>query len=275
MRAWMLRCIALFSLLTGLCAPAAFAAPAAVPAVDREQLAEAIRQILRDDPNLVLDVLRDNSELVLDIAQQGSNLRRLKILSAQWKKELDVAKPVVLRDRPIRGDEKAPVTIVAFSDFTCPYCAQAANTLNTLLRDNPEKVRMVFKHFPLPGHKAANLAAEYYVAATFQGADKAWKLYDLLFKQSDNLNEGGEALLKRLAEEAGLDTKKLAADLRGNAQKIKTIIEEDTADAKQLGLQGTPNFLVNNLIVRGALAPELFAQAIGMAYDHARNRPVR
>ena len=257
-----------------LCLPVALFRPAmaADKPVNRDQLANMIRQVLRDDPNIVLDILRENSELVLDIAQQGSNQRRLKVLSAQWKRDLDVPKPVTLANRPIRGNADAPVTIVAFSDFTCPYCTQSAQFISALMRDNPEKIRMVFKHFPLPGHKSARLAAEYHVAAAMQSPEKAWDLYDLMFEQGERLNEEGETLLKRLAGEAGLDMKKLASDLRGNAAKIKFVIEEDIADAKQLGLQGTPNFLVNNLIVRGALAPELFNQAVNMAYEHSRNR---
>ena len=260
--------VCLILLVLGLCAPS----QAADTPVTRDQLAALIRQALRDDPNIILDVLREHSEIVLDIAQQGSNQRRLKVLDTQWKKELDVAKPVALANRPVRGDVNAPVTIVAFSDFTCPYCAQAAQTVNTLLRDNQGKIRLVFKHFPLAGHKFANLAAEYHVAATLQSAEKSWIFHDILFRQGDRLNEEGETLLKRCAEEAGLDMKKLAADLRGNSTKIKAVIEEDQADAKQLGLQGTPNFLVNNLVVRGALAPELFAQAINLAHEHSRKR---
>jgi protein-disulfide isomerase len=258
-------------LLFALCPPATAAdAPGG-----REQMANAIRQILRDDPNIVLDVLREHSEIVLDIAQQGSNQRRMKVLTTQWKRELDTTRSVALGNRPVRGDAKAPVLIAAFSDFTCPYCAQAAQTISDLMRDNPDKIRLVFKHFPLAGHQSANLAAEYHVAATFQSPEKAWVLHDLLFRQSARLNEEGETLIRRVAEEAGLNMKRLAADLRNNAARIRSIIEQDAADARQLGLQGTPNFLVNNLLVRGALAPELFGQAVTMAYEHGRNRAAR
>ena len=267
----------LLRLFCGLCLAVALGQPAtaAETPMSRAQLTDLIRKVLREDPNLVLDVLREHSEIVLDIAQQGSNQRRLKVLSAQWKKELDVPKPVDLTNRPIRGDVNAPVTIVAFSDFTCPYCAQAAQTINALMHDNRDKIRLVFKHYPLAGHKFANLAAEYYVAATLQSPEKAWVLHDLLFQQGDRLNEAGETLIKRSAEEAGLNMKKLAADLRNNAAKIKSIIEEDMADANLLGLQGTPNFLVNNLTLRGALAPELFSQAVAMALEHSRERASR
>ena len=263
-------------LLPGLCAlclliAQGHPAAAADARVSPDQLTRVIRQILRDDPNLILDVLREHSEIVLDIAQQGSNQRRLKVLSTQWKKELDAPRRVNLARRPIRGNAKAPVTIVAFSDFTCPYCGQAAQTVDALLRDNKDKVRLVFKHFPLPGHKFAGLAAEYHVAATLQSREKAWVLHDLLFRQGDLLNEEGEALIKRSAREAGLDMKRLASDLQNNSARIKAVIEEDTEDARQLGLQGTPNFLINNLILRGALAPELFSQAVNMAYEHSRS----
>ena len=249
------------------------AAQAADNAVlSREEASRILRQILREEPQIILDVLREHSEMVLDIAQQGSNQRRLKILQSQWTKELDVTRPIALGDRPVRGKMDAPVTIVAFSDFTCPYCTQAAGMLDRLIEDSPEKVRLIFKHFPLEGHRFARMAAEYHVAATFQGSEKAWAFYDALFRSGKDVNDGGEELIKKAAESAGLDMKKLTADMKGKASQIRAVIDEDIADGKSLGLQGTPNFLVNNLIVRGSLSKDLFNQAAIMAYDHAMQR---
>ena len=255
-----------------------FAAPvhaADNAALNREEASRLLRQILQDEPEIILDVLREHSEMVLDIAQQGSNQRRLKNLQSQWMQELDTTRPIALGDRPVRGKMDAPVTIVAFSDFTCPYCTQAAGMLDRLIEDNPERLRLIFKHFPLEGHRFARMAAEYHVAASFQGTEKAWAFYDALFRSGKDVNGGGEELLKKTAESAGLDMKKLAADLKNKASQIRAVIDEDIADGKSLGLQGTPNFLVNNLIVRGSMSKDLFNQAVIMAYDHAMQRKSR
>ena len=103
-------------------ASAATPSYAASSAVTTDNFAELLRETLQKNPDLLLSVLRENSEAVLDIAQEGSNQRRHKSLIAQWKAELNQPKEVDIKDRPFRGAADAPVTIVAYSDFTCPYC---------------------------------------------------------------------------------------------------------------------------------------------------------
>lgn len=244
----------------------ASAASSASRAMSSEEFTNMLRDALRKNPDLVLDVLREHSESVLDIAQQGSIERRRKSLSAQWKKDLTEPKNVELAKHPIRGSAKAPVTIVAYSDFACPYCQQAAGTIQKLLKDYDGKVRYVFKHFPLAEQGPARIAAEYHVAAVMQDPEKAWVLYDLLFSRREDILKDGEPAIKKAAQDAGLDMKRLATDLR--SKEVRDAIDADMLEAGQLGVQGTPYFLVNNLVVRGALAPDLFAEAINMALDN-------
>lgn len=237
--------------------------------VTPENFAAILQEALQNDPDLLLNVLRNNSEAVLDIAQQGSNQRRRKALIKQWKEEANQPRPVNIKDLPVRGPADAPITIVAFSDFTCPYCQQASVTVQKLLKDYHGKVKYVFKHFPLEGGPA-RLAAEYHVAASRQGADKAWQLYDLLFARRAALLQDSEATLNKTARDVGLDMKRLAADLKSKA--VRDAVDADIAEAAQLGVQGTPYFLVNNLVVRGALSPELFAEAINIALQSAEKK---
>lgn len=241
----------------------ASAAPATPVTMSAETFNNMLREALRKDPDLLLDVLRNNSESVLDIAQEGSNQRRRKALLVQWKNELTQPKAVELKGRPLRGSADAPVTIVAFSDFTCPYCQQGAATVQKLLGDYSDKVNYVFKHFPLEGEGIARLAAEYHVAAGLQGNDKSWQYYDMLFSRRADLLKDGESALIKAAKDIGLDTKRLAADAKSKA--VRDAVDADMAEAAKLGVQGTPYFLVNNLVVRGALSPELFSEAINMA----------
>lgn len=245
--------------------PAAQAADAS-----RDDIKDTVRQLLRDNPDIVLDVLRENSEVVLDIAQQGANQRKKKALVTQWKTDLTQPKKMNLADRPMKGDAKAPVTVVAYSDFTCPYCQQAAGTVEMLLANYKGKVRYVFKHMPLEGHEHARTASEYFVAASLQGQDKAWAFYEKIFADRERLVADGETFLKKVAGDVGLDQKKLATDVKG--KQVRAIIDEDMAEARKLNITGTPYFLVNDLVVRGSLPLDLFSDAVDMALEQARKK---
>lgn len=239
-------------------------AQAAQPVTD-ENLTNLLREALNKHPELVLDVLRKNSESVLDIAQQGSTLRRQRALQSQWREDAKQPKKVKLSDRAVRGEANAPVTIVAFSDFTCPYCQQGAATIERILADYGKKVRFVFKHMPLGKDNTARLASEYFIAASEQSPEKAWTLYKILFDQREKLVTDGEKFIKESAEASGLNMQKLATDIK--SKKTKALLEEDMAEAQKLGVEGTPYFLVNDFVVRGALPLDLFKNAVDMALE--------
>ena len=232
-------------------ASAATPSYAASSAVTTDNFAELLRETLQKNPDLLLSVLRENSEAVLDIAQEGSN----------QPKEVDI------KDRPFRGAADAPVTIVAYSDFTCPYCQQAAGTMEKVLKENQGKIKYVFKHFPLETTGAARLAAEYHVAAARQDPELAWKFYDLLFARRADVLKDGEPAIVNAAKDAGLHMKKLAADVK--RKDVRAEVDADIAEGQRIGVQGTPYFLINNLVARGALASDLFKEAINMAWQAA------
>lgn len=232
--------------------------------------ADQLRDSLYANPEVMLQFLNDHSEILLDIVQQGAVLRRNKSIVAGWQKDLSVPKSIAVNGRPMRGAANAPVTIVAFSDFTCAYCQQASSTVKRIMDQFGGKVRYVFKAFPRETHGIGRLSAEYFVAAGLQSPDKAWDLYDRLFQQRDGLMQSGEGVLKETAKAVGLDMKRLAADIKSKA--VKDVIDEDLAEANRYGLEGTPTFFVNNLVVRGAVSEELFAKAVEMALEGASTR---
>ncbi|WP_294625128.1 thioredoxin domain-containing protein [uncultured Bilophila sp.] len=248
-------------------ASAATPSYAASTAVTTENFADLLRETLQKNPDLLLSVLRENSEAVLDIAQEGSNQKRHKALLNQWKAELNQPKKVDIAGRPFRGAADAPVTVVAFSDFTCPYCQQAAATMQKVLQDNQGKIKYVFKHFPLESTGIARMAAEYHVAASRQSPELAWRFYDLLFAGRAEVLKDGEPAILKAAQEAGLNMKKLAADVK--KKDVRAEVDADVAEGQALGVQGTPYFLINNLVARGALSSELFKEAINMALQAA------
>ncbi len=233
--------------------------------VSDEELANALQRILLEKPEIIINVLRQNSELVLDIAQEGSNNKRKRSLMAQWSKDKLEKKEVRLEGRPVLGPENASITVVEFSDFTCPYCAQAAATVKKLMADYKGKVKLIFKPTPLSGGEVSIKASEYFIAAGFQSNEKAWKLYSACFEERGKLIEQGEAFLKAKVKELKLDLNRLVKDI--NSSKVKKILQADLEDAKKLNVEGTPYFLVNNIVVRGALPYELFKSAFDLALE--------
>ncbi|WP_297049693.1 thioredoxin domain-containing protein [uncultured Desulfovibrio sp.] len=232
-------------------------------------LAAALETLLRERPELVLDVLRRNSEAVLDIAQQGANSRRKHNLELQWRKDMKAPKSVRLENRPVLGRSDAPVRIVAFSDFTCSYCEQASKTVEALRKTYGDDICLIFKHLPLEEKGPGGIASAYFVAIALQDASKAWEFYESMFANRDRLLAEGEPFIKERAQQLGVDMKRLARDAR--SKKVTDILAEDQKDAQKLGVEGTPYFLVNDLVVRGALPLELFRAAVEMARDGARS----
>jgi protein-disulfide isomerase len=232
-----------------------------------DEFSRMLRQVLKKHPEIVLDVLREHSESVLDVAQQGSHLRRKKNMESQWREDLKQPKSVATGNRPVLGPANAPVMVVAFSDFTCAYCQQGAEVLDRIIRARPQDVKLLFKHMPHGKDSPARLAAEYFVAASFQNERAPWQIHNSFFAEPERLAVEGQSFAAKAAEQAGLDMKKLAADLK--SKKIAAIIEEDQADAKKLNVEGTPYFLVNNLTIRGAVSYDLFNTAVDMALAEA------
>jgi protein-disulfide isomerase len=221
-----------------------------------------VRRELREHPELVLDILKNNSETVLEIAQQGNMQRRRKALLAQWEQDAKRHKIVKLDDRAFRGKENAPVTMVVYSDFTCPYCRQAEHDVARLLRKYDGKLRITFKALPKEDPVSAT-AAKFATAAFLLDPVKGWEFHDALFEGADQYEREGEDFLKKTAESLGYDFKKLKSEAGGPT--VQQRLDFDGKEADNLGISGTPHFLVNDLMVRGAVGRELFEEAVETA----------
>jgi protein-disulfide isomerase len=167
----------------------------------------------------------------------------------------DVERKCVPFEGKARGSSKAQVTIVAFSDFQCPFCSRVLPTLDKLVKDYPDKIRIFFRHNPLPFHSDAPLAAQAAVAAEAQG--KFWEMHDKLFANQQNLKRPD---LEKYAKEIGLDVEKFKKDIDSPATKKR--VDDDTELGKKLGVQGTPNFFINGRPVRGAVPYEQFKSTV-------------
>ena len=156
---------------------------------------------------------------------------------------------------PVKGPKNAPVTIVAFSDFQCPFCARVVPTLHELEKQYPGKVKMAFKHQPLPFHNNARIAASASMAANEQG--KFWEMHDKLFQNQGALDRGS---LDKYAQELGLDMGKFKSALDSN--KYDAQITKDSNEGMQIGANGTPTFFINGRQLVGAQPIEQFKAII-------------
>jgi len=162
---------------------------------------------------------------------------------------------VAVGSAPVKGSPNAPVTIVEFSDFQCPFCSRAVPTLKQIETEYPGKVRVAFKNQPLPFHQHARLAAEAAMAANEQG--KFWEYHDKLFANQQALDRSS---LERYAQEVGLEMGRFRAALDSN--KFDAQISADSAEGTRLGASGTPTFFINGRQLVGAQPCASFKQII-------------
>jgi protein-disulfide isomerase len=168
---------------------------------------------------------------------------------------------------PVKGPESAPITIIEFSDFQCPYCSRGRMVAEELyaMEKFKGKIKIAFKNFPLDFHPQAMPSAVAALAAHKQG--KFWEFHDELFLNQAKLGgikegdaQASEAYMVEIAKKLGLNVDKFKDDLK--ATDIQTQIKADKADAAKAGVRGTPFFLVNGVAVKGALPMSDFVPII-------------
>ncbi len=153
------------------------------------------------------------------------------------------------------GSADAPVQIVEFSDFQCPYCSRGADTIDQVKEKYGDKVSVVFRHFPLPFHTQAGRAAEAAECAGEQ--ERFWEFHDALFaEQKPWTDEDYTAIAKKL----DLKAKPFAECLESGRHAAK--VEKDIADGRAVGMGGTPGFYINGVVLTGAQPIEVFAEVI-------------
>jgi protein-disulfide isomerase len=172
--------------------------------------------------------------------------------------------PVDRKRDHVRGDDDAPVTLLEYGDFECPFCGQAEPAVREIVREFGDDLRYVFRHLPLADvHPRAQLAAEAAEAAGEQG--KFWEMHDLLFEHQDELRPMD---LVRYAEELGLDVDRFTDELRRRVYASRVVEDIDTAD--QSGVTGTPTFFVNGRRHQGAYDLEALSAVVRAALQRAR-----
>jgi protein-disulfide isomerase len=169
---------------------------------------------------------------------------------------------------PTRGPQAAPVTIVEFSDFQCPFCVRVRPSLQRVREVYADKVRFVYKDFPLDFHTQAAKAAEAARCAGDQG--KFWEMYDRLFANQDKLDVPA---LKQHALALGLAAP--AFDACIDSGRYAETVRSDAAEGRRIGVGGTPAYVINGRMLVGAQPFEGFAQVIEDELERAANKATR
>jgi Na+/H+ antiporter NhaA len=196
--------------------------------------------------------------IIFQLVNKLPTRTRLRALLGTAEAITDLVVPVDPARDHLRGPAKAPVTVVEYGDFECPYCGQAEPAVRELLRDFGD-VRYVWRHLPLRDvHPEAQLAAEATEAAARQGA--FWEMHDRLFDHQDKLS--ARDLIGHAAA-LGLDTDRFATDLRKHVGMAHVSEDVDSADLS--GVSGTPTFFINGMRHYGAYDIENLSRAVKLA----------
>ena len=188
---------------------------------------------------------------------------RVRQLAGTARSLVDLAAPVDPERDHVRGAADAPVTLVEYGDFQCPFCGQAEPVIRDLLAEFGDDLRYVWRHLPLADvHPRAQLASEAAEAAAAQGA--FWPMYDRLLTSQDELRP--DELVEH-ARSLGLDVDRFADDLRRHAYAPR--VAEDVDDADRSGVSGTPSFFVNGQRHHGAYDVATLSGAVRAARRRA------
>ena len=233
-----------------------------------------LKDSLEKDPEPLINAIKKHPKVFLDALNEAAMEARKSQMEDREKDEKaaldeDFKTPKVpegIDDRILAGPKDAPITIVEYSDFQCPFCSRAMVTMKRVQDKYPGKVRFVYKH--LPFKPMAEPAARYFEAVRLQDAAKAKKFHDELYTNQVKIQEG-EAYLKAVAKKVGADMKKVAEAING--ETVTNLINADRAEAEKFGFQGTPGFIVNGVRVHGAFPEEHFAMLIDRHLGAAKN----
>ncbi len=189
---------------------------------------------------------------------QAARRQYLETLKAKTSVKTSLEPPrqkVAAADRPTRGPANAPIELIEFSDFQCPYCLKANPVVTQVLNAYGDKIRFTYRHYPLGNHPNARPAAEASQCANEQG--KFWPYHDRLFATSNHLAVED---LKQDAAALGLDTAKFNACV--DTHKYKADVDADVAAGDDAGVDGTPAFFINGRMISGAQPFDAFKRII-------------
>lgn len=217
-----------------------------------------IEQAIKNNPEILFNAIKENPKKFLDtvneavrVAQEGARDEERKAEETRMEDEFkNPKKPVIDDKHAIFGNKNAPVTIVVYSDFECPYCGRGYQTVKQVQKEYGDKVRVVYKELPLDIHPMAMPAAKYFEAVLLQDPKKAEKFHDIVYENQKELREGREKFLKDAVKKVGANVAKAEKD--ANSEAVAAKIKGDMEEAQKFEFSGTPGYLINGISIRGA-----------------------
>lgn len=250
MKKLLISALAFTALLITSCAPTADQLKKVI-----EANPDVVFVAIEKDPDKFIEVVNKAARSAQEKQQQGAAEEEKKKRDEEFANPI---KPVIEDGRVIFGNKNAPITIVEYSDFECPYCARGYATVKQVMQEYGDKVRIVFKHLPLDFHPKAMPAAKMFEAIALQDHAKAEKFHDMIFEDPQGFKS--DDFMKNAAKKLGLDFKKIEADMKSD--KVTERVKADMEEARKYGFSGTPGFLINGVSLRGAYPFESFKEII-------------
>jgi protein-disulfide isomerase len=227
-----------------------------------------IKQTLQDNPDLIFDAIEKNPQKFAEVMQKVQESQQAlaaaeaeKQMKEQLDKDLKNPKEAeVGPDRATLGSVTAPIRIIEYSDFQCPYCQRGFETVEALKEKYKGQIFFVLKHLPLEFHPLALPAAKRFEAIAMQDSKKAYAFHDEVFRNQQVFTSKGETYLDQVAKKLKVNVAKMKKDM--NSKEVLDRIASDKAEASKFGIQGTPGYLVNGITVKGAYPQSYFEQII-------------
>lgn len=218
-----------------------FSAPVQAVTPVSPEFEEQVLQVIREHPDVILESLK---------AYQQRIQQQIKQAQQAFVETLTTNPQAVIGESPTTGPSASKIVMVEFSDFQCPYCARAHQTVKQFMRKHQQEVTLTYKHYPLVSiHPQAMAAAKAAWAAFQQG--KFWQYHDQLFTQQEKL---GESLYLEIAQQLHLDVNLFNRDRTSQAAEMA--IRQDIELAESVGITGTPFFILNDQVFSGAIELE-------------------
>ena len=255
-----------------------------VAELDQREIEGKVPEVSVEEARAVLESAPDNFRSLpeaeaLARLRRGMRQQRVSARRTEYLRGLELAYKVTRHldppriavssdDDPSLGPSDAPVTIVLFSDYECPYCARASETVRKLKDKYGDRLRVVLRDLPLPMHKEAARAAE--AAECADDQNKFWAMHDVLFSNQKDLSAGA---LPRYAEQAGLDAAAFSTCLQSGRHASE--VQKDKSDAEAYGVSSTPVQFINGRLVPGNRPLAFLTQVVDEELEMAATRTTR
>jgi len=226
-----------------------------------------LESMLDKNPDIILNWVDKHGDKFMEKLQQLAMKRQQAQQAAKQKQEQQsledqIKNPLKVdidRNR-VLGNPDAPIILVEYSDFECPFCQRGARTVNELKKKYGDKIAFVYKHLPLDFHKNAMPTALAFEAILQQDKAKAYKFHDIIFERQGEMKTKGSGLIDEIASTLNIDMKKMKEDMK--SEKVRQVVDKHMAEARKFGIQGTPGFLLNGVAIKGAYPTQYFDNLI-------------